>query len=82
VILLGSVVYDLIYVPIRTVIFLIIVSIVFDVSFALRGDVPSLLILATFIPFVWALGSIASAGVLTFRRGSGAIRVSDLRADV
>ena len=37
VILLGSVVYDLIYVPFRTVIFLIIVSIVFDVSFAASG---------------------------------------------
>jgi len=73
VVLLGSVIYDLIYVPFRTVIFLIIVSLVFNVSFAARGYIPTLLILATFIPFVWGLGSIASAGVLTFRRGSGAI---------
>ena len=48
-------------------------SIVFNVSFAASGYVPALLILAAFIPFVWGLGSIASAGVLTFRRGSGAI---------
>jgi ABC-2 type transport system permease protein len=73
VILLGSVVYDLIYVPIRTVIFLIIVSIWFDVSFVTGGYVPALIILAAFIPFVWGLGSIASASVLTFRRGSGVI---------
>jgi ABC-2 type transport system permease protein len=73
VILLGSVVYDLIYVPFRTVIFLIIVSIVFNVSFAASGYIPALLILAAFIPFVWGIGSISSAGVLTFRRGSGAI---------
>ena len=82
VVLLGSVVYDLIYVPIRTVVFLIIVSIVFNVSFAASGYVPAILILATFIPFVWGLGSIASASILTYRRGSGADRARDLRADV
>ena len=73
VVLLGSVVYDMIYVPIRTVVFLIIVSIVFNVSFAASGYVPAILILATFIPFVWGLGSIASASILTYRRGSGQI---------
>ncbi len=73
VVLLGSVVYDMIYVPIRTVMFLIIVSIVFDVSFAPSGYIPAVLILAAFIPFVWGLGSIASASILTFRRGSGQI---------
>jgi ABC-2 type transport system permease protein len=72
-ILLGSVIYDMIYVPIRTVIFLVIVSIWFDVSFAASGYAPALLILAAFIPFVWGIGSVASASVLTFRRGSGVI---------
>ena len=73
VILLGSVIYDLIYVPARTVVFLVIVSIWFDVSFEKSGYVPALLILIAFIPFVWGLGSIASACVLTFRRGSGVL---------
>jgi ABC-2 type transport system permease protein len=72
-ILLGSVIYDMIYVPIRTVIFLVIVSIWFNVSFAASGYAPALLILAAFIPFVWGIGSVASASVLTFRRGSGVI---------
>jgi ABC-2 type transport system permease protein len=72
-ILLGSVIYDMLYVPIRTVIFLIIVSIWFDVSFAAAGYAPALLILTAFIPFVWGIGSVASASVLTFRRGSGVI---------
>ena len=67
------VIYDMIYVPIRTVIFLVIVSIWFDVSFARDGYIPALLILMAFIPFVWGIGSIASASVLTFRRGSGVI---------
>ncbi len=73
VILLGSVVYDLIYVPIRTVVFLVIVSIWFDVSFQASGYIPALIILAAFIPFVWGLGSVASASVLTFRRGTGVL---------
>ena len=73
VILLGSVVYDLLYVPLRTVIFLAIVSIWFGVSFDKSGYVPALLILMAFIPFVWGIGSIASACVLTFRRGSGVL---------
>jgi ABC-2 type transport system permease protein len=73
VILLGSVVYDLIYVPLRTVAFLVIVSLWFNVDFAASGYLPALLILAVFIPFVWGLGSIASASVLTFRRGSGVL---------
>jgi ABC-2 type transport system permease protein len=73
VILLGSVVYDLIYVPIRTVVFLVIVSIWFDVSFQASGYIPALIILAAFIPFVWGLGSVAAASVLTFRRGTGVL---------
>ncbi|HET7428111.1 MAG TPA: ABC transporter permease [Gaiellales bacterium] len=73
VILLGSVVYDLIYVPFRTIIFLVIVSVGFDVSFVTSGYVPALVILAAFIPFVWGIGSIASACVLTFRRGTGVL---------
>lgn len=76
VILLGSVVYDLIYVPIRTVVFLVIVSIWFGISFEASGYIPALLILAAFIPFVWGLGSIASASVLTFRRGSGVLGIA------
>lgn len=74
-ILLGSVIYDIIYVPIRTVIFLAVVSLWFNVNFAGSGYLPALLILAAFIPFVWGIGSVASATVLTFRRGSGVIGI-------
>jgi len=73
VILLGSVIYDLLYVPLRTVVFLVIVSIWFNISFGPSGYVPALVILMAFIPFVWGIGSIAAACVLTFRRGSGVL---------
>lgn len=68
---LGSVVYDLIYIPIRTGVFLVAIAIAFGLHFDLGGILPSAVVLLAFIPFVWGLG-VASAGTtLTFRRGSG-----------
>ena len=69
----GLVVYDLIYVPIRTAVFLIIVTAVFGVSFVSAGLLPALAILLAFIPLVWGLGMIGAAAVLTFRRGGGIV---------
>lgn len=54
--LLGSVVYDLLYVPLRSLIFLGVSALVFDVSFNAAGLLPSGVILLLFIPFVWGLG--------------------------
>jgi ABC-2 type transport system permease protein len=72
-ILLGSVAYDLVYVPIRTLVFLVAVSLSLGVDFRAAGIPPALLILAFFIPFVWGLGAATAASVLTFRRGSGVV---------
>lgn len=70
---LGSVVFDLIYVPIRTVIFLGAVAVVFGLHFDASGILPATVILLAFMPFVWGLGIMSAGLVLTFRRGSGAI---------
>jgi ABC-2 type transport system permease protein len=70
---LGSVVFDLIYIPLRTAIFLIVVSLSFGLSFELSGIPMALVILFFFIPFVWGLGVVSAAAILTFRRGSGMI---------
>lgn len=67
---LGSVVYDLIYVPLRTAIFLALVAIGFHLDFNLAGLPPAMLVVLFFIPFVWGLGLISAAGTLTFRAGS------------
>jgi len=70
---LGSVVYDLIYIPIRTAVFLVVIAVAFGLDFHLDGLLPAAVVLLAFIPFVWGLG-IASAGTtLTFRRGSGIV---------
>lgn len=67
---LGSVVYDLIYVPIRTVIFLTIASVIFDLGFGVAGIAGVMVILFSFIPFVWGLGMVAAGVTLTIRKAS------------
>lgn len=68
---IGSVVYDFLYIPIRTGLFLVVIALAFGLDFTLSGLLPAAVVLLAFIPFVWGLG-VASAGTtLTFRRGSG-----------
>jgi ABC-2 type transport system permease protein len=68
----GSAVYDLIYVPIRTAVFFVIIAFAFGLDFEPSGIAPALLSLLLFIPFVWGLGVASGAMTLTVRRGSGA----------
>ncbi|HZA27146.1 MAG TPA: ABC transporter permease [Actinomycetota bacterium] len=70
---LGSVMYDLAYVPIRTVVFLAAASALLGARLDPNGLVPVIAILLVFIPVVWGLGMVAAAAVLTFRRGAGAL---------
>ena len=69
---LGTVFYDVLYIPLRTAVFLVLVGFAFGLDFHADGFVPALVVLFAFIPFVWGLG-VANAGfLLTFRRGGGA----------
>ena len=70
---LGSVVYDLIYVPLRTAIYLVAIAVGFGLHFNLDGLVPALIVLVAFVPFVWGLGLISAAGTITFRGGSAGV---------
>lgn len=70
---LGSVVYDLIYVPLRTAIYLVAIAIGFGLHFNLDGLLPALIVLVAFVPFVWGLGLISAAGTITFRGGSAGV---------
>ena len=67
---LGSVVYDLLYIPVRTVIFLVAVWLVFGVGFDVAGLAPVCAMMLAFIPFAWGLGLVSAASTLTFR-GAG-----------
>jgi ABC-2 type transport system permease protein len=67
----GSAAYDLIYVPIRTALFFVIIALAFGLHFEPSGIAPAAFTLLLFIPFVWGLGVASAAITLTFRRGGG-----------
>jgi ABC-2 type transport system permease protein len=69
---LGIVAYDLIYVPLRTTLFLTGAALLFNVDLRVSGLLPFTAVLLAFIPFVWGLGVAAGASVLAFRRGNAA----------
>jgi ABC-2 type transport system permease protein len=64
---LGSVLYDLVYIPLRTTVFLASVVIVFGVSIEPSGLLPAIVLILFFIPFVWGLGLMSAASILTFK---------------
>lgn len=67
----GWVIYDALYVPLRTLLFLLAMSGLAGVRLSASGLLPSLAVLAAFIPFVWGLGVLNAASTMTFRRGGG-----------
>jgi ABC-2 type transport system permease protein len=67
---LGLAAYDMLYVPIRMTIFLVLVSVLFGAHFTWTGLGPAAFILLAFGPLVWGLGVMSAAGVLTFRKGT------------
>jgi len=69
----GSAVFDLVYVPLRTAIFLGFLAVVVGLDLETSGIAPSAVILLAFIPFVWGLGLAGAGAILTFRRGDGGI---------
>jgi ABC-2 type transport system permease protein len=69
----GSAFYDILYVPVRTAVFLGLTAVLFDANYHLSGVGPAALVLLAFIPFVWGLGVISAAATLTFRRGAGGV---------
>lgn len=72
---LGSVVYDLLYVPIRTAVFLTLMAALLGVRLSAAGILPTAVMFLFFIPFIWGIGVISAAAVLTFRRGHGLVGV-------
>lgn len=70
---IGSMAYELVYVPIRTAVFLIAIAVAFGVSFDMAGIPPAMLVMLAFVPFVWGLGILAGAATLTLKRGEGVV---------
>jgi ABC-2 type transport system permease protein len=70
---MGSVAYDMAYVPIRTTLFFVLTTIFFHTHFDWSGLLPTLVIISCLIPCVWGLGILASAYTITFKQGSAAV---------
>ncbi len=69
----GSVAYPLLLLPLRTGVFLAVIAFAFGLDFAPAGIAPAALIFLLFAPFVWGLGLLSAAGVMTFKRGAAGI---------
>jgi ABC-2 type transport system permease protein len=75
---LGSAVFDLLYMPLRTAVFLTFMVFAVGLDLHASGVLPALALMLAFLPFVWGIGMGAAAAILTFRRGSGALGIGVL----
>jgi ABC-2 type transport system permease protein len=73
VIQLGSVAYELLYMPVRTALFFALIALAFGVNVELGGLPAAALVFVAFLPFVWGLGVFSAAAALTVRRGAGGV---------
>jgi ABC-2 type transport system permease protein len=71
----GSVAFDLLFIPVRMAALLLVVAITLGLGFEPSGALPSIVLLGAFVPFVWGLGLVTAAAILTFRRGTGVLGV-------
>ena len=69
----GSVLFDLIFIPLRMGLVLLMLALVFGLNLDAGGVPQALVLLTFFMPFVWGLGILAAAITLTFRRGAGVV---------
>ena len=74
----GSVMFDLVYVPVRTFVFLVLMFLLYGLGYQWSGAVPSLVVLMLLIPSVWGLGIVGAAAVMTFRRGNSTVGLAGM----
>lgn len=79
---IGLAFYDFVYIPLRTTVLLGVMVVFLDVAFAADGLLPTIVMILFFIPFVWGLGTIAGAGILTFKRGGASLGLLALGLNV
>jgi ABC-2 type transport system permease protein len=72
----GSVAFDLLFIPVRMGLLLAAVAVTLGLSYEPSGILPSLVLIAVFVPFVWGLGLVTAAAIVTFRRGEGVLGVT------
>jgi ABC-2 type transport system permease protein len=69
----GSVAFDVLFIPFRMAALMGVIAVTLGLAFHASGIMPSFVLLAGFVPFVWGLGLMAAAAIVTFRRGGGIV---------
>jgi ABC-2 type transport system permease protein len=69
----GSVAFDLVFIPVRMAVLMLAVALTLGLDFDAGGALPALALVVAFLPFVWGLGLLAAAAIVTFRRGTGVL---------
>lgn len=72
----GSVAFDLLFIPVRMGVLLTVVAVTLGLGYEPSGVLPSLVLLIAFVPFVWGVGLVTAAAIVTFRRGEGVLGVT------
>ena len=72
----GSVAYPLLLLPLRTGVLLALIALAFGLDFSAGGIAPAAFVFLLFTPFVWGLGLLSAAAVMTFKRGTAGIGVA------
>lgn len=70
---IGLVIYDLIRIPVRAGLFLVLADRVFGVNIYWTGLAQAMAITLVFLPFVWGVGAALAAVVVTFRQATAVI---------
>jgi ABC-2 type transport system permease protein len=73
----GSILFDLIFIPLRMGLLLLMLGLVFGLGLDIGGVPQALVLLVFFMPFAWGLGILAAAITLTFRRGAGIVGLAN-----
>jgi ABC-2 type transport system permease protein len=70
---IGSVAYQLLFMPLRTFVFIALISVLFGLHYTWAGLGPALVVVLCFLPFVWGLGLVGAASIVTFKRGGAGV---------
>ena len=74
---LGFVIYDILRIPVRTGIFLVLATTLFGVRVHWAGMAQVAVIVLAFLPFVWGAAAALTAAVVTFRQASSLIGLAN-----
>lgn len=74
---LGFVIYDLVHIPFRAALFLLLAATLFGIDLHLAGIAQTGVIVLALLPFIWGVAAGLTAIVVTFRQATGMISLAN-----